>query len=387
MPLRVLFLEPFGDGSHAAFYRGWSTHSRHTFDVLALPGFHWKWRSRHGSLTLAQQANSLVADGAKYDLIFCTSMLNLPEFNGLVASELRSLPAIVYFHENQLTYPLRSGDERERDYHFAYSQMLSLLAADEVWFNSRFHHDEFFAATRAWLRRMPDYRHTDQIEATTAKSHVCYPGIEPVVVSVQESKPALSSNVPVLGWVARWEYDKRPDLFLRAVERLIRDEISFELILLGQQFAKRPDELQYLLDVAGPRVRHSGFAETSEAYWRLLGQIDVVVSTADHEFFGIGILEAIAAGAQPVLPHRLAYPEIIEVVCQAEKDLHPPDCFYYDDADLVRRLKESLAAAARRGRDSTPRDLAHFRWQVRAQEYDCRLDDLVEQAAHDGRRG
>ncbi|MCB0969722.1 MAG: glycosyltransferase, partial [Ilumatobacter sp.] len=85
----------------------------------------------------------------------------------------------------------------------------------------------------------------------------------------------------------------------------------------------------------GDRVVHAGWAETDE-YPRLLRSADVVVSTAHHEFYGIAVVEAIGAGAFPILPNRLVYPERI-----------PPEwhtrCLYDDDAGLLERLRWALA--------------------------------------------
>jgi glycosyltransferase involved in cell wall biosynthesis len=50
--------------------------------------------------------------------------------------------------------------------------------------------------------------------------------------------------------------------------------------------------------------------QPDKAYWQALRAADVVVSTARHEFFGIGVVEAISAGCWPLLPDRLAYPEV-----------------------------------------------------------------------------
>jgi hypothetical protein len=49
------------------------------------------------------------------------------EFRGLACRDIRELPALIYFHENQLTYPVRV--ESERDYQFAMTNMTSALAA------------------------------------------------------------------------------------------------------------------------------------------------------------------------------------------------------------------------------------------------------------------
>ena len=63
------------------------------------------------------QVAELSAAGGRWDAIFCSDMLNLPEFLGFAPRAVRSRPSVAYFHENQLTYP----DDRKdpRDIHFA----------------------------------------------------------------------------------------------------------------------------------------------------------------------------------------------------------------------------------------------------------------------------
>ena len=168
--LRVLALNPYHGGSHQAFLEGWSRSSQHEFTTLTLPPFKWKWRMRHAALSFVERVRKLDTVGGDWDVIFCTDMLNLAEFRGLVGDYIAGLPAVAYFHENQLTYPSQSNDER--DLHFAFTNMLTGLAADQVWFNSAFHRDEFLAALDQMLRRMPDHQPLSAVEGIRSKSSV-----------------------------------------------------------------------------------------------------------------------------------------------------------------------------------------------------------------------
>ena len=60
------------------------------------------------------------------------------------AASLAGVPVVLYLHENQLTYPLPEGVER--DYTYAYINYLSALTADRVVFNSQHHYAEFMEA-------------------------------------------------------------------------------------------------------------------------------------------------------------------------------------------------------------------------------------------------
>lgn len=373
-PLNILVLEPYGGGSHATLYKGWQKYSRHHFAVLELPGRHWKWRSRHSSLTLALQAKNLAQSGQCFDVIFCSEMLNLAEWRGLASDPLARLPAVVYFHENQFTYPLSPG--QKRDYHFAYNNLLSAIAADQIWFNSEFHRADFAAAANAWLRRMPDYPHHESLELALRDSLVLPPGIDPP----GNSNSHRFSSPPVIGWVARWEHDKRPDRFVQAIRGLVERKFDFRLLVLGKQSSAPDEALRELLQVSGDRVLHCGFEPDRIRYWDLLRQIDIIVSTADHEFFGIAIIEALHAGARPLLPARLSYPEILDppTMTAAEKQA----CLYLRDQDLESALELTLTQMNTSGPAnsvSNP-DVTRFKWENLAVRYDHAIDRIVAQA-------
>ena len=54
-----------------------------------------------------------------------------------------------------------------------------------------------------------------------------------------------------------------------------------------------------------------GYVESKGEYWKWLAKADWVLSTADHEFFGIAVVEALFAGCLPWLPEKLSYPELL----------------------------------------------------------------------------
>ncbi len=357
--LRVLAVDPFHGGSHLAFLRGVVDHSRHDWRLVVGKAVHWKWRMRSASLELAVATRREIANRGYPDVILCSDMLDLPQWRGVLRDpRILETPSALYFHENQWTYPL--APQARVDFHFGYTNLLSALAADACWFNSAFHRDDFLQASKSFVQRMPDAHHVHDFDQLESKCRVIPPGF-----SVPQTLAARGHNrVLTIGWVSRWEHDKRPDDFVELLSRLDRQSIEFQLVLLGPRPVDTPQALKDLRNQFPDRIVHDDFAETVDEYWSWLSRLDVVVSTAEHEFFGIAVCEAIWAGAVAVLPNRLSYPELV-----------PRECLYESLDDAVMMIEKLQDAETRNRLSDACRKILE---PLRMEQTVPRLDDALQ---------
>ena len=183
---------------------------------------------------------------------------------------------------------------------------------------------------------------------------------------------------PLILWNQRWEYDKGPDTFFRALSILADEGIPFRLALAGENFRQKPEEFIAAKDTFADRLVHYGFASAEECA-HLLWQADVIVSTAIHEFFGIAVVEGIYCGGWPLLPNGLTYPELVP---PALHDEHLYDGF----EDLLRRLRE-LLLNPRPPSPALSEAMAQFDWLALGPVYDRALSSVAEKRRADARRG
>lgn len=339
----VLVVEPWLSGSHRAWAEGFQRHSRHRVEVLG--GKPTGWRS-----TLARSAAELAGRaGPPPDVVVASSMMDLSEF--VARSGFQHVPTLLYMHENQLTYD-RSKPDRER----GAANWRSVEAADRVAFNSRFHLDDFFDAVP--VLGVSD---TDRA-AALAKS-----GVLPVGIDGAACEPNRRDDGScVLLWNHRWEADKDPAAFWEALGEV--GGLPFRVILAGEGSSSHPLAGR-IIDRFGDRVIHAGFAPRPW-YTRLLRSADVVVSTARQEFFGVSVAEAMACGAVPLVPNRLAYPELL--------GSRLGECLY-EPGTLASRLGWLLESRLR-CRELAPAARAagkRFDWRLVAPRYDELIDAMV----------
>ena len=325
-------MEPFYGGSHKAFADGLIDTIDFDCTLLTLPAIKWKWRMRHSAITFAEKVNNLIANGKSWDLIFCSDMLNLAEFYGLVDEQVKNIPSIIYFHENQFSYPVQN--ETERDYHFGMINFSSCLASNKVWFNSNFHRKSFLNSLKLFLNRMPDNKNLTLIDKIEQKSEIIYPGISKIEPNFHKKNKHLH-----ILWVARWEHDKNPDIFFDALKIIKEKKYKFNISVIGEQYKKSPIVFNQAKEYFSDEIINWGYQDSVEKYTKILQSADLIISTANHEFYGISVIEAITAGAYPLLPDRLAYPEIL----QCDRFTENKRCFYDGTVnDLVNKIETIL---------------------------------------------
>ncbi|MCH2153883.1 MAG: DUF3524 domain-containing protein [Phycisphaerales bacterium] len=320
--LKVLGFEGWDGGSHLQVREVLSSHSLHQWNWVTRPARGWKWRLRTGGIELLDQAKVLGLLEEAPDVIFTTSMVG--ELRSLLPRHFSGVPLVLYMHENQAAYPFRhhAHHERERDYQFAITNLLSILSADLVIWNSNWNLQSFCTAIESLLSKSPDGLIKNAGERVRQRSVVACP---PIQRPAQNSKVLHKSRVgrtcdrppssdePVrIVWPHRWEHDKGPDTLLR-LARYLRHRAPgcYRWTLLGEQYRQIPESIDRFLREFGNEIDHAGWVESREDYWNHLHRCDWVLSTARHEYFGIAVGEALLAGCLPWLPNRLSYPELV----------------------------------------------------------------------------
>lgn len=123
----------------------------------------------------------------------------------------------------------------------------------------------------------------DQIEP---KCEIAYFPINFAQMPVRNRK--IDANVLHLIWPHRWEHDKNPQLFADALIELCRRDVPFKVSIIGEQFQERPECFDTIRQTLGERLINFGYMNR-ENYFACLLSCDIVVSTANHEFYGVSM--------------------------------------------------------------------------------------------------
>lgn len=293
---KILLLSAYRSDSHASWANWLRQNLLADWRVLELPGRYFRWRIRGNPLSWLDELPVLL-DGWQPDRILATSMVDITTIKGLNPA-LASVPVSYYFHENQFAYPQGEGQHSSVDPLMV--QLYGALAADECLFNSDYNRHTFLEGVDALLKKLPDCKPDSLAQRLTAKCSLLPVPVKPVAEG--------QKTAGLIVWNHRWEYDKKPELFLQLLQLLEQQQFDFSLALLGPRADKTPSALQAIRQQFSARIIADGMVSRAE-YEQLLGRAQFVVSTAIHEFQGLSVQEAVTAGAIPVLPDDLCYRE------------------------------------------------------------------------------
>ncbi|XP_067155512.1 tRNA-queuosine alpha-mannosyltransferase isoform X3 [Apteryx mantelli] len=164
--MSILLIEAFYGGSHKQLVDLLKEEMEECV-LCTLPAKKWPWKARTAAISFMQT----VPPNANYRVLFASSVLNLAELVAL-RPDLGKLKKVLYFHENQLAYPVQKC--QERDFQYGYNQILSCLVADVVVFNSAFNMESFLTSIGKFMKLIPDHRPKDLEEIIRPKCQVLY---------------------------------------------------------------------------------------------------------------------------------------------------------------------------------------------------------------------
>jgi len=361
MALDVVLLEPWNRGSHQRWAEGLAASSRHRIHIVGSPDHRWRRALRTNPIDFARRIDDLEHP---IDWGLASTPIDLPAVLGHARRRLAGVPSILYAHETQVAYP--AGPKGGQASQAMAADWGSMLIADAIAVASQHHR----AALQEALPVYADEHHDSDPGAgrracdLVAGIHVIPQGLEPPTADDSRTGPLT------ILWNHRWAHDKAPERFVHAMNVLAGEGLDFEILALGEVERSGRRAHERLTATLPGRIAAAGHQGRSD-YEALLGAADVVVSTARHEFFGVAVAEAIAAGARPLLPDRLAYPELVPSSLLG-------DLLYRGElTDALRPLLATDRAGVHLHRKATVGHVSQFAWERVARQYDDLIDAAV----------
>ncbi|XP_059022755.1 glycosyltransferase-like domain-containing protein 1 isoform X5 [Mustela lutreola] len=328
--MSLLIIEAFYGGSHKQLVDLLQEELEDCV-LYTLPAKKWHWRARTSALYFSQN----VPVSEQYRILFASSVLNLTELVAL-RPDLGKLKKILYFHENQLVYPVKKY--QERDFQYGYNQILSCLVADVVVFNSVFNMESFLTSIGKFMKLIPDHRPKDLESIIRPKCQVLYFPIRFPDVNRFMPKHKTAHLQKILS--LKGNGGTTPSMALPFQQ----EQKSSEILLKNSDSEFRPGNV-------APQ-ENLGSSLTQESDWRMCNLSDnssshrqenaqnvtfdprdILGGTDDpqrplHIVWPHRWLEAVYCGCYPLCPKDLVYPEIF-----------PAEYLYSTPEQLSKRLQ------------------------------------------------
>lgn len=334
MTQRVLLLSAYDAESHRYWHQNLKKHlTDFDWHIAGLKDRFFSWRMAANAMNFRAHYDDVLSQ--QYDLLIVTSMTDLAAVRGFYP-HLASIPNLLYFHENQFAYPHNPRQNGLPTIRL--NSLMSAYLADDVVFNSDYNRQSFFDGAKDFLKKMPDGLPDNLIKSIQDKAQVLPVPIKNDCQAPESSRYSVGKTDLQVVWNHRWEHDKGPETLLALLNLCRGLPITFHI--MGRAFEKIPKAMQMIKNKHADQCSTLGYVDSRADYIRVLQQADVVLSTAEHDFQGIAMLEAVACGCRPLAPDRLVYP-----------DLYPPENLYPatpDDPDrqaqaIIAKLQNSAA--------------------------------------------
>jgi hypothetical protein len=313
--LDIVALEPFFGGARRNMLETLIRCSRHRWTLLKLPPRRIERRLAVAAHWFAEQLSRQWAGHA--DLLFTSEAMNLADLYRLMP-KLAGMPSVVYFHSNELPEPGVKSANPALDF----ANLNTAAAANEIWFNSKFHVRAFLAGVSALVAANDELAAQDPLPSLTAKLRYMPPPVD----------TSLARRIMLEQPVAR---EKRT-IFVET-----RDA-NLELLNAALSILQRRGDKIRLLTV-GP------VGSLSDAYPRqtiietdVPGQMRAVlqatafVTTRIAAAFDEHAVRSLALGCRAVLPRAGVYPELLP------KAMHG-FCLYDVNAEsLASRMQDAI---------------------------------------------
>jgi glycosyltransferase involved in cell wall biosynthesis len=384
--VRIYYFEPDLHGHRKAYLEGFRKYSRHEIVTFPLPERRKNQPRRLNILPFLEKvshqqtqalgkvrSDEVAAD--RVGALITTDPLSLCDFYGLGRQWFAGIPSVIIFHELMFS---RSLQQRQTYQQETFSLLYSLLAADRLLFTSANHKEACFDSLPPVLQQLPEFPGRNRVlEILEKKARILHPGI-PLRELDLASHNQVKYKSPTILWNQRWEPNKQPELFLQTLYRLAGEGMDFGVILCGSRPAENGSgeagSVESLFEEArmrlGSRVFHCGFVRSRAEYANLLWSSDIVISTAEVDYFPNAIIEAAYCDCYPLTPDRLDYPSLYP--------LDQKDRFIYRDTeDLYSRLKILLMDPLEIGSAALHESMLKFDWERAVKEHDREFATLV----------
>ncbi|NBB80329.1 MAG: DUF3524 domain-containing protein [Verrucomicrobia bacterium] len=302
--MRLLLLSAYHSASHRYWCEGlMAALPEFDWTIKTQPARHFSWRVRASGWLWALADDPELS--THYDRVVATSLCEVVTLKALCPA-LRDTPLWLYFHENQFAHPIGERQWAHHQQGWQFQSIQNALCADRIDFNTAFNRDTFFAGARKLLKKFPERLPGKPLARLEANSGVLPVPLTGRFVPLRNTP----KNPRLIVWNHRWEWDKQPERFLKALAGLVAEGVDFEVAMLGSGGGRKKGEFDDYRKLLGSRVRHWGEADEA-TYISFIREAGIGTACPLHDFQGLATLELAQAGATMVVPRRVAYPECL----------------------------------------------------------------------------